>query len=108
MPEEPKWLRELSPSDRRRARELIARLADQDVADPEGLARAEIARDQPAVARLALERAIRQAIDSASDPQSAGRAVADAILRGKDKALAVRWQVVDDRGRQIDDLDLPD
>jgi hypothetical protein len=105
-PEEPKWLRDMSPADRRRARELIGRLADLDVADPEAVARAEIARDQPAVARLALERTIRQAIASASDPASAGRAVADAILRGKDNALAVRWQIVDERGRRIDELDL--
>jgi hypothetical protein len=96
----------MSPADRRRARELIGRLADLDVADPEAVARAEIARDQPAVARLALERTIRQAIASASDPASAGRAVADAILRGKDNALAVRWQIVDERGRRIDELDL--
>jgi hypothetical protein len=107
-PQEPKWLREMAPADRRRARELIGRLADLDVADPEGVARAEIARDQPAVARLALERTIRQAIASESDPASAGRAVADAILRGKDDALAVRWQIVDDRGRRIDELDLSD
>jgi hypothetical protein len=98
----------MAPADRRRARELIGRLADLDVADPEGVARAEIARDQPAVARLALERTIRQAIASESDPASAGRAVADAILRGKDDALAVRWQIVDDRGRRIDELDLSD
>lgn len=107
-PEEPRWLREMSPPDRRRAREVIGRLADLDVADPERVAQAEMARDQPAVARLALERTIRQAIASASDPASAGRAVADAILRGKDNALAVRWQIVDDRGRRIDELDLSD
>jgi hypothetical protein len=105
-PEEPRWLREMTPADRRRARELIRRLADLDVADPEGVARVEIARDQPAVARLALERTIRQAIASASDPATAGRAVAHAILRGKDNELAVRWQIVDDRGRRIDELDL--
>jgi hypothetical protein len=98
----------MSPPDRRRARELIGRLADLDVADPEGVARAEMARDQPAVARLALERTIRQAIASASDPAAAGKAVVDAILRGKDSALDVRWQVVDDRGRRIDELDLSD
>jgi hypothetical protein len=107
-PEEAKWLREMPPRDRRRARELIARLTDMEIRDPEGVVRAEIARDQPAVARLALERTIRQAIASASDPASAGRAVVDAILRGKDNALAVRWLIVDDRGRRIDELDLSD
>lgn len=106
--EEPKWLREMAPPDRRRARELIGRLDDLGVADPEGVARAEIARDQPAVAQVALERTIRQAIASASDPVSAGRAVADAILSGRDKMLQVRWQIVDGRGRRIDELDLSD
>jgi len=107
-PAEPKWLLEMASADRRRARELIERLADLDIADPVGIARSEIARDQPAVARLALERAIRQAIASASDPATAGRAVADAILSGKDNALVVRWQIVDDRGRRIAELDLAD
>jgi hypothetical protein len=105
---EPAWLLALPPVDRRRARALIERLADLDVADAEGVVRAEVARDQPAVARAALERTIKQAIASASDPASAGRAVADAILRGKDNALAVRWKIVDDRGRRIDELDLAD
>jgi hypothetical protein len=107
-PEEPKWLRVMTPADRRRARELIGRLADLDVANPEGVARAEIARDQPAVARVALERTIRQAIASASAPASAGRAVVEAILHGKDKDFGVRWQIVDDRGRRIDEVDLAD
>ena len=107
-PEEPKWLRGMAPADRRRARELIDRLADLDITDPAGVARAEIARDQPAVARLALERTIRQAIASASDSATAGRAVVEAILRGKDDALGVRWRLVDDRGRRIDELDVRD
>jgi hypothetical protein len=98
----------MAPADRRRARELIDRLADLDIADPAGVARAEIARDQPAVARLALDRTIRQAIASASDSATAGRAVVEAILRGKDDALGVRWRLVDDRGRRIDELDVRD
>jgi hypothetical protein len=107
-PAEPRWLHDLGPADRRRARELIERLADLDIADPGAIARAEIARDQPAVARLALERAIRMAIASSTDPGEAGRAVVDAILGGKDNGLGVRWRIVDDRGRRIDELDVAD
>jgi hypothetical protein len=107
-PAEPRWLHDLGPADRRRARELIERLADLDVADPGAIVRAEIARDKPAVARLALERAIRMAIASSTGPGEAGRAVVAAILGGKDNGLGVRWRIVDDRGRRIDELDVAD
>jgi hypothetical protein len=60
------------------------------------------------VTRLALERVIQAAIASASSPPSAGRAVVDAIMRGRDPELDARWKVVDDRGRRIDALDVSD
>jgi hypothetical protein len=105
-PEEPKWLRDLAPAKRRQARELIERLAHLDIADPESIARAEIARDQPAIAGLAIERAIGKAITSSEDSGTVGRAVVEAILRGKDDDLGARWRIVDDRGRRIDELDV--
>jgi hypothetical protein len=108
LPEEPKWLRELAPANRRRARELIDRLGELGIDDPERIARAELVRDEPAVTRLALERVIQAAIASASSPPSAGRAVVDAIMRGRDPELDARWKVVDDRGRRIDALDVSD
>jgi hypothetical protein len=107
-PPEPKWLTDLEPADRRRARELIERLRESDIPDSESIARAEIARDQPALVRRALERAIGRAIASSSNAGEAGRAVVAAILRGKDGDLGVRWRLVDDRGRRIDELDIAD
>lgn len=107
-PPEPRWLRDLAPADRRRARELIERLAGLDVDDPEPIARAEVVRDEPAITRLAVARAIRAAIDSASTPQEAGRAVVEAIRRGRDPRLNVRWRLVDERGRVVDPPDLGD
>ncbi len=107
-PPEPHWLREMTPGDRRRARELIERLDDVGVDDAESVARAEIARDEPALTRLALERAVQAAIKSARSPAGAGRAVVEAILRGRDQELGARWRLVDDRGRRIDDLEIPD
>ena len=56
--------------------------------------------------RLALEGVIRAAIASARSPGGAGRAVVDAIMRGKDPEFGARWKLVDDRGRRIDDLDV--
>jgi hypothetical protein len=107
-PREPRWLGDLTPADRRRARDLIERLRELGIDDPEPIARAEIVRDEPAITRLALEGVIRAAIASARSPRGAGRAVVDAILRGKDPELGARWKLVDDRGRWIDDLAVKD
>jgi hypothetical protein len=107
-PPESKWLRDLAPADRRRARDLIGRLGELGIDDPETIARAEIVRDEPAITRLALEGVIRAAIASARSPGGAGRAVVAAIMRGKDPEFGARWKLVDDRGRRIDDLDVED
>jgi hypothetical protein len=107
-PPEPKWLRDLEPTRRRRARELIERLEKLDVDKPEEIARAEIVRDQPAVTRLALERSIRKAIASARSPAGAARAAVEVILGGRDADLGARWRLVDEQGRRLDELDLSD
>jgi hypothetical protein len=105
---EPKWLRDLGPADRRKARELIERLGELGIDDPEPIARAEIVRDEPALTRLALERVIRAAIAPARSPGGAGRAVVKAIMMGKDPELGARWRLVDERGRHIDGVEAPD
>lgn len=107
-PPEPRWLRDLPPAGRRDARALIDRLVKLGVDDPEPIARAEVVRDEPAVARLALERAIQAAIASSVSPGGAGRAVVKVILDGRDVGLGVRWRLVDERGRRIADLDVAD
>lgn len=107
-PTEPKWLRDLEPAERRQARQLIERLKGLDVGDDEaeGIARSEVVRDQPALARLALERRLAKVSASADDAADAVRRVVDLILGGKDAELGVRWRLVDDDGRRIEDLDL--
>ncbi len=60
-PPEPKWLRDLGPADQRRARDLIARLEKMGIEDPARVVRAEVADGEPALARLAIERAIARA-----------------------------------------------
>ena len=107
-PPEPKWLRDMTPPDRRKARELIDQLGELGIEDAETIARAEIARDEPAITRLALERTIGAAVKSARSPGGAARAVIEAIMRGRDPELDARWRVVDERGRRIDDLAIPD
>ncbi|HEX5148883.1 MAG TPA: hypothetical protein VFW02_07370 [Candidatus Limnocylindrales bacterium] len=105
-PPEPKWLRDLPPADRRRARELIERLEKLEIAEAGAIARAEIALDQPSLTRLAIERSVRRAVQATSDPNGAARAVVDVLLSGRDRELDVRWRLVDERGRPVDELDL--
>jgi hypothetical protein len=107
-PPEPKWLRDLGPAERRQAHQLIRRLEKLDIGEPEAIARAEIARNQPALVRLAIERSVRQALASSKDPAEAVRAAVGAILSGRDSKLEVRWSLVDERGRRVDSLDISD
>jgi hypothetical protein len=104
-PPEPRWLRDLRPADRRRARELIERLEQLEIDEPAALGRAEIALDQPVLARLAIERRLRDAIAAARTPADAARAAVEVLTGGSDRELDVRWRLVDDRGRSIGDLD---
>jgi hypothetical protein len=100
-PPEPAWLRNLTPADRRRAKGLIARLAELGIEHGEDIVRADVAGDQPALARLALERRLGDVAKAASDPQTAVRAAIEAILDGKDDDTGARWRLVDGDGRQI-------
>jgi len=105
-PPQPRWLRDLAPADRRRARDLVAELQRLGIADAEAITRAEIALDQPALTRLAIERRLREVIAAANEPGDAVRAAADVLLSGRDRELDVRWRLVDVRGRPVTDLDL--
>ena len=107
-PPEPKWIRDLRPIDRRKSTELIARLEELGIAEPdaEAVARAEIAQGLPAVARLAIERRIRASTARSPDAKAAVRAAIEAMTAGEDPDLDVSWHLVDDRGRPIGKLDL--
>ena len=105
-PPEPTWLRDLKPVGRQKATALIERLEALGVEDAEAVARAEIAAGEPALTRLAIERAINAAIKSKRDPKSAAAAAVAAIMTGEDLELEVEWSLVDDRGRRIEGLDL--
>ena len=105
-PPEPAWLRDLKPVGRQKATALIERLEALGIEDAEAVARAEIADGEPALTRLAIERAINAAIKSKRDPRSAVAAAVEAITTGEDLELEVEWSLVDDRGRRIEGLDL--
>jgi hypothetical protein len=107
-PPEPKWLRDLAPAKRRQARDLIERLEKADVPEPETIARSEIALDEPALTRLAIERSLAASTGRARSPQGAVRAAVEALVSGRDAELEVRWRLVDERGRPITRIELPD
>jgi hypothetical protein len=107
-PPEPKWLRDLAPAKRREARDLIERLEKLDVPDPVSIAKSEVALDEPALTRLAVERNLRRAMARARSPEAAARAAVEALVSGRDADLEVRWRLVDERGRPINRVELPD
>ncbi|MGZ8437873.1 MAG: hypothetical protein ACXWXR_04955 [Candidatus Limnocylindrales bacterium] len=108
-PPEPRWFRDLAIADQRRARDLIARLEKMGVDDPERVVRAEIADGEPALARLAIERALAKALASSkSAGPDVARATIRTILRGADVELGVSWKLVDDDGRRIEKVNLPE
>ena len=99
-------MRALEPARHRAAVALIGRLKGLGIIDAEAIARAELVDGEPALARLALERRIRDAIGSAADTAAAGKAVVDVMLVGKDAALGTEWRLVDGAGRAVGGLDL--
>ena len=107
-PPEPRWLRELEAGDQRRARDLIARLERMGVDDPERIVRSEIVDGQPALAQLAVERSLAKAMAASKGSSGALRAAVRSIVRGADVELGVGWKLVDDDGRRIEKLNLPD
>jgi hypothetical protein len=95
-PAEPRWIRDLEPSEHRRATRLIERLGHAGAADPENLVKRDLVGEVPAVAAYAIERVIRGLGD---DPPV--EKVVDALVDGRDPELGVRWRLVDDDGRPI-------
>jgi hypothetical protein len=85
---------------------MIRRLTDLGIDDAEAVARAEIADDRPALARLAIERRLRGLIAEDRLPAAAVRAAVEAILDGSDRDLGARWRLVDEHDRRIDKVDL--
>lgn len=106
-PPEPRWLRELAPEERRRARRAIDRLTEAGAVDPEGIVRRDAVGDVPAIAAWAVTRALR-----AAGPKATPVVLAALLADGRDAELGVRWHLVDGDGRRIqldpDALDDPD
>ena len=95
-PREPGWLTDLAPTERGRARRLIARLEEDGVSDAEGLVRRDVVGDVAALAAAAIARRLADL-----GPDATPTEVADLLVDGRDERLAVRWRLVDGEGRPI-------
>ena len=95
-PPEPAWIRALPVTGRRRAHELIDRLAEAGVPEPEELARREIVERKAAVAAYAVARAL-----TGLGPDASAAVVSRLLADGEAADLEVRWRLVDGAGRPI-------
>lgn len=106
-PPEPRWIRELAPADRRRARQTIDALEAVGLRDGEGIARRDLVGDVPAIAAAAIIERLADLVVAAADDADNRHAetlatdVASALADGRDAGLDVRWRLVDDDGRPI-------
>jgi len=103
-PPEPRWISELSPRDRGRARRLIEQLGEAGVRDAEGIVRQDLTGGVPTVARLTLADRLVAVLPSAPDAKAVDRAIGRLVEEmddGRDEALGVRWRLVDGDGRPL-------
>ena len=96
-PPEPRWIAALEPAGRRRAHDLIERLAAAGAPDAEAIAEREISGKDPAVTSYAIRRALAQL-----GPGARPADVARLLVKGQDGDLRVGWRLVDDDGRPIE------
>ena len=104
-PPEPRWISELGPRDRGRARRLIDQLDEAGVRDPEGIVRQDLTGGVPTIARLAIadraaELLAAAGLDDRATEAAIGRLV-ETLDDGRDEALGVRWRLVDGEDRPI-------
>ena len=96
-PAEPRWIRDLEPTERRRAARLIERLTKAGVLQtPRAWPAAMSSAGCPRSPVSRSSRAIR-----ALGPDASPAEVADLLADGRDNDLGVRWRLVDGEGRPI-------
>jgi hypothetical protein len=105
-PPEPAWLVRLDADDQRRARRILRALEQVGIPDAESIARSEVADGRAALARVAIERRIRAAVEASHDPATLPQAIADLLVAGRDRQLGTSWRLVDGEGRPIASLDV--
>jgi hypothetical protein len=104
-PSEPRWMSDLSPRDRGRARRLVERLTEAGVRDAEGVVRQDLSGGVPTVTRIAVADRLAELLPTSGDAAAAvARALGplvEALDDGRDDGLEVRWRLVDGDNRPI-------
>jgi hypothetical protein len=102
---EPRWVADLSPRERGRARRLIERIEARGVRDAESVVRQDLTGGVPTVARLAVANQLADLVASvAEDAPAMERAIGrlvEALSAGRDDELDVRWRLADGDDRPI-------
>jgi hypothetical protein len=104
-PAEPRWIKDLAPRERGRARRLMEQLDERGVGDAEGIVRQDLTGGVPRVARLAAADHLAAALpDGVRDGDAVEKVVGrviEALDDGREESLGVRWRLVDGEGRPI-------
>jgi hypothetical protein len=104
-PPEPRWIVDLGPRDRGRARRLIETLAEAGVRDAENVVRQDLTGGVPTVARVAIADRVAALLPSAADESRATEKtlvkLLEALDDGRAEELGIRWRLVDDEDRPI-------
>lgn len=104
-PPEPRWIADLTPRDRGRARRLIETLAEWGVRDAENVVRQDLTGGVPTVARVAIADRLAALLPSAAAEARATERILVQLLATLDHGgagdLGVRWKLVDDEDRPI-------
>jgi hypothetical protein len=103
-PPEPAWIATLRPAQRAAARALLSRLEDAGIGAADEIARAEMVEGEPAIARVAVRRAVAAVVAKGGDAATVAAGIVALMAEGGDDALGVRWRLVDDDGRPIGDV----
>jgi hypothetical protein len=102
---EPRWIVDLTPRDRGRARRLIETLAEAGVRDAENVVRQDLTGGVPTVARVAIADRLAALLPAAADEARATEKYLVKLLatldHGGAEELGVRWKLVDDEARPI-------
>lgn len=113
-PPEPRWIADLEPDERRRARRLIERLESAGLDDAEGIVRRDLVGDVAAIAAAAITDRLADIVarptDDDGDRLELASEIVEALGDGRNGDLDVRWRLVDGDGRPIrlDDADIRD
>jgi hypothetical protein len=102
---EPRWIADLSPRDRGRARRLIEALAHAGVRDAENVVRQDLTGGVPTLARVAIADRLAALLPAAAGEARATEKTLVELLatldHGGAEELGVRWKLVDDENRLI-------